>query len=114
MRSMVQSYVRKAFDLIDDLATEVTLSQAVSTTFNYSTGEADTLVNPPVTITAFIKNTQRKTPEGFVKVQELLFKSEDLKDPTYYTQVTNGKEVWVTVPPYRDNGYTTTVELRRP
>lgn len=75
MRSMVKSYVRKAFKLIQDLAEDVTFINNGTGDFSYTTGEAApstplSYVFRAVVLKETLKNTN-------VSVVKLLFMTED-------------------------------------
>lgn len=119
--SMIKSNVRKAFNMVKDLASTVTLSQKNGTSFNFAT-EAVTNSN---TVTKTIKGlmVEQKRPHGSTKVNPELgtslqmsfqFQSADLQDPDVYDTITmaNG-DVWRMVPPYKDDGYLITVNVAK-
>jgi hypothetical protein len=112
-RSLVVNKVRKAFDLVKDLAIEVTLTQKDTTGFNFGTAE-NNMSTPVITVVKAVVVTSDKTSaEKGTITKEVLLKSEDVNDITLYDKITINGIVWSINFPHKDDGYVTTLNIYR-
>lgn len=111
----VTTLVRKAFNLVGDIAKNVTLSQKTVESFDFATG--NNLPNPTVTTTSVVKaiilskkRFDRKSGSHSITT-EIMFKTEDIEDMSVYDTVTVDNVVWRLVPPYKNDGYVITMTI---
>jgi hypothetical protein len=117
-RTTIAGNVKLAFNLLKDLATDVTLVQKSSTGFDFSTG----LPITGTTTTKVIKGvlTKKKRASGDKELSKtitevFLFKAEDIDDPTVYDtiQAVTGGGIWRIIPPCDNDGYIITVNVAK-
>lgn len=116
-RDIVLSNTRKAFILISDLAVDATLTQNNPTGYNFA---SDALIgsSPASTTIKAVVLGKEKNPDSNqgspnVITSRILIKSEDVSDLTIYDSIVIGGVTWNIVPPYADNGYTTTITISK-
>lgn len=115
-RTTVRSNVQKAFNILKDLAINVTFSRSTVTEFDFATNAAVATVIPPVIVKAILINKARKpdSEQSGTSSTSLLMKVEDISDPTIYDRITMPDgSVWRIVTPCSNDGYTITVEIRK-
>lgn len=112
----IRGNVKKAFNLLGDLALDVTLSHTANAGFDFATNSTIT----PVLTTKVIKGVlvERKRERGekpnSSAQMSFLFKAEDLDDPTVYDTITTiAGAIWRVVPPYSNDGYLITVNVAK-
>jgi hypothetical protein len=115
--SMIKAQIKKAFNAVKDLASNVTLTQKNNTAYNFGTNA----VTATSTVTKTIKGllVEQKRQRGDANLGSSLgmsfqFQSVDLQNPDIYDTITmaNG-DVWKMVPPYNDDGYLITVNVAK-
>jgi hypothetical protein len=111
--NFLKGKVRQAFKAAKDLVKDVTLSTRTATGFDFGAGTATMSATTTKVVKALIVEKSRKTDTSIAAYTELLMVSEDIGDPTIYDTVTIDGIVWNIVPPYKNNGYTITVEIVR-
>jgi hypothetical protein len=109
---LVKKQVDSAFRLVGDLASNVVLQQSKTTGYDFNSGTVQKAVSQPKIIKGIIQN-KRRNDSSNTRMTALLIKSVDIDDPTLYDTVLVDNVLWNIVPPYNDNGYTITFEIRR-
>lgn len=111
-RLLIKNQVKNAFNLIGDLATDVTLVSKEASNFNFNTQT----VTLSAGVTKVVKGVVINTFEDQLKQQpvtKLLMKAEDITEPDLYDKATIAGVTWNIVPPYENNGYTISVTISR-
>lgn len=112
----IKGNVKKAFNLLKDLATVVTFTNRLNTGFNFATNTVTGATSTSKSLKVLVVDKKRDSSEELTSTlkKTLLLKSEDLGDPSIYDTVTlaNG-EVWNMVPPHSNDGYVLVIQLAR-
>jgi hypothetical protein len=111
--SLIKKQVKRAFAAVKDLAKDVVLTQSPPSGFDFATGEATIPAATTKTVKAMVVVKKRKGDVNAAPMTELLMNAEDVSDPTIYTTVTIEGIIWNVVPPYKNDGFTITVEIVR-
>lgn len=108
------SKVRQVFNLIGNLAINVTLTQKATTSYDFA--EASNVVSAPITkvIKGIEDKNGKKKADTATITKEMTFKSEDLPDPDIYDYlVMPDGTSWRFIPPYENDGYLIKVTLSK-
>jgi hypothetical protein len=114
-KALIKKQVKNAFNTAGDLAIDVTLLQKANTTFDFNSQEASTSAPVSKTVKAFLSFKGRdksETPTNTIK-GSLTFISEDVSDASIYATAKIDGDTWTLVKPYKDNGFTTRIEITR-
>jgi len=115
--SLVQGNVDKAFKLIGDLASDVTLTHTGNQGFDFSANAVKLpTTNSKVIKGLFIekKRTRSDTEINSSISTSFMFKAKDLDDPTLYDTITMSTgAVWKMIPPYLNDGFLITVNVAK-
>jgi hypothetical protein len=114
--TLVRGSVKKAFNLLKDLAVDVIMTSKSNTGFDFSTNSVGTVALSSKTIKAIpVSKTIRATAELPSSIQNsFLFKAEDFQEPNIYSTITViGGSTWTIVPPFNNDGYTVSVNVVR-
>lgn len=109
----IKGNVKKAFNLLGDIAVNVTFSHTTNSGFNFSTAEVTAPATTTKTIKGFIvakRRERNEKPDNAVQMS-LIFKAEDIPDPSIYDTITADSIVWRVIPPYNSDGYVITVNI---
>jgi len=109
MRNLIETNVNKAFKIIGDLKESVVLSSSNATGFNYTTGLPNVSTPSLHTLQAVV--TFKKKKDSNSTIVELLIVSKQITAITNldtFDKVTVRGIVYTIIPPWVDNGYTTT------
>lgn len=109
LRATINRNVLKAFSSIGDLTKTVTLVQKDATGFDFANNTAQKTSAITTQVRCIITEKTRKDE----LITSLMFLSSDLNDLTMYDKVIIDGNTWGLKLPYRDNGFTTTIELIR-
>jgi hypothetical protein len=110
-KSLVHSNVRKAFNLLKDLADDVILTKKSSTGFDFGTGEAVLAEAPSVTTKAIVTEMTTSQGDKTAKKKMVLLKTEDVGDITSYDTLTTNSETWKIGPLITTDRFVTVAEL---
>jgi hypothetical protein len=114
-KALIKKQVRNAFKTAGDLTVDVELLQKANSTFDFNSQEASTSAPVSKTVKAVLSFKGREkseTPSNTIK-GSLTFISEDVSDATIYATAKIDGVTWTLVTPYRDNGFTTKIEITR-
>lgn len=106
--ALVKTHVRNAFNLIGDLAIDITLSQSTPTGYNFNTKTLENNSATVTTVKAVREYIEREPSDNTIKVK-LIMIADDIINPKIYDTVTFDGQTWTIIPPYEDNGYTITI-----
>jgi hypothetical protein len=115
-RSLIKKQVRKAFAASKDLTSDITLLQKDATGFNFTTGAPIETATISTTLKCIVERKERnqKDKELTNTVEQIVYLiSEDVQDLTIYDKVTMNGFTWNIAHPCKDDGYLTTVLLKR-
>ena len=109
-KTLINSNVRKAFNLVKDLAEDVILSKKTASEFNFSTGEAKlTIENIPTK--AIITSSDKSAKETNIIMKVMLLKTQDIGDISAYDVVTIGAIPWKIGPLIESDNYVTVTQI---
>lgn len=111
--SLISKQVNKAFTMLGDLAKDIVLYEKVAIDYSFNTQtplyvEQTTKAVKGVILRKKIPNKVSSTLQA-----ELLIKSEDVVHPDIYDKALIEGIQWNIVPPYKNNGFTITLNLAR-
>jgi hypothetical protein len=120
---MIKTQIKKAFNAVKDLASNVTLTQKNNTAYNFGTDAVTATSTVTKTIKGLLVEQKRQRNDnsqqsgsnlGSSMGMSFQFQSVDLQNPDIYDTITmaNG-DVWRMVPPYKDDGYIITVNVAK-
>lgn len=114
LSSTIKRSVRNAFKAVGDLAIDVTLQQKNNTDYDFGTNEVVSTTLITTQTKAIITGQKREAEtENPSVVKTILVSAEDISDPDIYDKVVIGTETWNIVPPYKSDGFLTTLNLTR-
>lgn len=104
-RSLVDAQVRKAFNLLKDLAVDAVLNKKGAAAFDFGTGEA-TLTSDGNIPTKIIE-VEAKKPSKKTNVTEktVMMKSQDVGDLNLFDTITVDGVEWKLGSPIKNDGY---------
>jgi hypothetical protein len=112
----IRSNVKRAFNMIGDLAQLVTLSSQANSGFNFATNAVTTTTTTTLVIKGFLIE-KRKNPSDKLDAtiqSSFLFNAEDLPNPAMYDTITTAANVvWKIVPPYKTDDFLITINVAR-
>lgn len=112
-RSLVRDGVRLAFDTIGDLASEVTLRRAGSTSFDFQSGAASTSGDTTKRARLVVVDRSKPFGERNTERMQVLLRTEDHLDITLYDSVLIDSVEWRFGPAVESDGYTTLAYVTR-
>lgn len=112
-RELISKQVAKAFDLLKDLAIDVTLLKKTSETFNFGTAEmANAGVESLVTKAVWLEDEKLSRDHNSIK-RQMLFKTKGIGDVKLYDRVLIDDLEWRIGTPILDDGFTLLADLYR-
>jgi len=118
--ALLKRQVDAAFAALGDLVKDVQLLNRTAVKFDFATNQPDFSADDSKTVKGIMleKTPNKKSNKVGDSLssgvhQELLLKTKDIEAPDLYDTAIIEGITWRFVPPYTDNGYTTTVTLVR-
>ncbi len=111
--AMLTSQVKKAFNILKDLAVDVVFNAKPVSDFNFATGEVVSGATSSVVTKAVITKSSKASSKTNVVSRDALFKSADVGDVTLYSSVTHDGEVWNIGETIFNDGYLVMLTLFR-
>ena len=112
-RELIQAQARNAFKAIGNLATDITLVQKDSVSFDFATGAASKGAVRTTNIKAiFSKKKRRSNDDNSIHASVILL-AETADDLTVYDKVVINGETWNMELPYENDGFLITISLSR-
>jgi mannose/fructose/N-acetylgalactosamine-specific phosphotransferase system component IIB len=112
-KNLIDSNVKKAFNLLKDLAVEAVLYKKLAPVFNFSTGEATVgdaeTINIKVVITGQIKSERGKN----VIEKVIMLKSKEVGDLSFYDTITINNIEWRLGEPIKSDGFVLITSMYR-
>lgn len=112
-KTLVQRNVEKAFKLIGDLATSVTLVRKSKSTFNFDTLDVKNVEMADLITLAVITETKKSTAEHNARVTSMMLKTKDVGDINLFDSVIINSETFKIGPPIFTDGFITNVEISK-
>jgi hypothetical protein len=112
-RNLVKNKVRQAFNKVGDLAFDAVLMETNSSTFDFTTQTTNKTVLTNKTIKVILVKEEATEADSNVISGEVMLISEDAGDLTYYDKISINSIVWNIVATLDNNGYTTTIKVKR-
>ena len=110
----IKKQARNAFRLVGNLAENLELQQKDATGFNFATQQTvETTVATKIVKCLPVKRTRDPNKEPNTITKTVMFLSEDVSDLTCYDKVVYQGFTWSISLPSIDDGYTTTISLKR-
>jgi len=110
-RSMVEKNVDKAFKLVGDLATSVTLVRKASSTFNFNTLGVKNVNLANLITLAIVTNITKNAEDRNVLRTSMMLKTKEIGDINLFDTVIINNETFKIGAPISTDGYVTTVEI---
>ena len=110
-RAIVNSNVTTAFNMLRDLAEDVTLNESSGETFDFGTGETVAGDNKSVTVKAVVIQDDKQSTEHNTIKRQILFKTRGLGDINVYDSVVISGDTWRFGSTLNDDGYTVLAEV---
>jgi len=111
----IKSQVRRAFNIVGDLAKNVTFIQKSPTSFNFTTAEpAYTTPTSRVVKGILTTKTRRSSKDArSITDYEILIVSDDITDTSIYDTVTIDGSTWKIIFPIRDDSFIKSIGIIR-
>jgi hypothetical protein len=103
--SLIDSQLKRAFNLLKDLAVDATFQKKNVTGFDFNTSTATLAVAPDVVTKIVITGELKKTKESKVITKTIMCKSKDMGSLNSYSTVVIDGVVWRLGDPIKDSGY---------
>jgi len=112
-KALVNSQVRSAFNLIKDLAEDVTFVKKLDSSFNFNTLEAKVSSSVSVITKAVVTESKKVSEEHNAMNKLVMLKTQDIGDITAYdTLVLNGQN-WKIGTSILSDGFVTIAEIHK-
>lgn len=117
----IKGNVRKAFNMVGDLAVNATLTRNANTGYDFATASVKTPTTTSKVVKAILITKRRQSADKLSSSLQtsFLMKAEDVPDPTVYDTLTVSAGIstavgtWRMVPPYENDGYLITVNCAK-
>ncbi len=111
-QALIDTNLRKVFDLVKDLAVEVTLSKKTES-FNFGTGLPVTSQSSTVVTKAIVIDSSKRSQDRNSTSKQIMFKSKDVGDLKSYSQVTIENVDWILGNIQKNDGFILLAEISR-
>lgn len=112
-KGLINTNVARAFNLLKDLAEDVTLSKKTDNTFDFSTMTATETVATAIPTKAVVTDSNKSSLEKNSLTKIMLLKTQDIGDISLYDKVSYKSASWVIGPSILSDGYVTIVEVTK-
>jgi hypothetical protein len=112
-KNLIDSNLVRAFNLLKDLATDVTFVKKSEAAFDFSTMVTSHLTTTNIVVKAIITDSSKKSSSHNSKETTIMFKSKDLGEITLYDSVIINNATWRIGPYIKDSGYIIIAEITK-
>lgn len=115
LSAMIRSQVRRAFDMVGDIAFDATLQSRNVGPFDFSSQSTVTAASSSKVVRAVRVTEGSGSQQGVsgTLLMVISFSAEGVPVPDIYDTVVIGGTTWSVVPPYESDGYLITLNLKR-
>jgi len=110
-KNLINGNVRRAFNLVKDLATDVTLVKKNVTTFDFSTGAPTTATPVNVITKGIIYSNDKMSRDRTTTKQNILLKNEDIGDFSSFDELIVNGVTWKIGPVITSDHYVIMAEI---
>lgn len=110
-RTLIDKSLTLAFNLLKDLAVNITLIRKTNTTFDFSTADVTKGTVANTIIKAVILDGTKTSPEHNANRKQIIFKSKGIDDITMYDSILLENETWKFGPIISNSGYIISAEI---
>lgn len=111
--ALIDNNLKKAFNLVKDLATDVTFTKKVNPSFNFGTASAEFGTDQTVSTKVVIVDIEKSSKDRNVNKRQLLVKSKEIGDINQYTTVSINAVTWNIGEITNGNGFINLVNIYR-
>jgi len=112
-KALLDTNINKAFNLLKNLADDVTLVKKTANSFSFSTGDVTVTEASSVSTKAIITEVNKKSDVHNIMTKLALLKTQDVGDLNAYDKLTLGGNEWKFGPTINSDNFITTVEIFR-
>lgn len=109
--SLINTNLRKAFNLLKDLAVDMQFVKKTGDSFNFSTATSNLADSASITVKAIITDTEKASKERNVTKKLVMFKTEEVGDVNVYDSINYQNINWKLGPIIKSTQFITVVEL---
>lgn len=113
--ALIKRQVNSAFRIADSLATTVLFTPKTTNAFNFGTQTPTITTAAQVTIKGFKTKEKKQRPGNSQnsRLISIVFKTEDIVDPSHYSTAVFDNSTWRLVAPFEINPFVTTVSFTK-
>ncbi len=111
--SLIDNSLKKAFNLVKDLAVDAVFTKKVTPSFNFNTASAEFGTNQTVSTKVVIVDINKVSKDRSATKKQLLVKSKDIGDINQYTTVSINAVTWNIGEITKGNGFINLVNIYR-
>jgi cyanate lyase len=112
-KALVRSNVRKAFNLVKDLAEDVVFVKKLASTFNFTSMEAKTTSSESIVTKAIITESNKKSEEHNAMNKTVMLKTQDIGDINAYDTIVRNNENWKIGAVIYTDGFVTIADIHK-
>jgi len=109
--ALIDSNLTKAFNLVKDLAVLGTFNKKSGVSFDFTTGETTTASTTTITTKVVIIDLKKTSDKSNTVRKQILFKSRNLEDLTFYDTITINGVIWKLGEIIHSNNFTTLLNI---
>jgi hypothetical protein len=110
-QALVAANVGKAFNLLKDLAEEITLNKKAATSFNFTTQTMTEVADTPIVTKAVITDVLKSASDHDSIKKIVMLKTKEVGDITVYDKITHQNQSWVIGPIIASDNFVTVIEM---
>lgn len=111
--NLIDSNLRKAFNILKDLAIDATFVRTNSNSFNFATGQATAVTTPNIKTKVVIFDGEEPATKSNLLVKQLLVKAKDVGNIKVFDKVDFESVTWNIGPVIKGTGFIYVIEVFR-
>ena len=112
-KALINKNINKAFNMLKDLAEDVTLVKKSSNTFNFGTGDVTNTESASILTKALLLDSNKKSDAHNVTTKNVMLKTQEVGDLNAYDKLTIAGTEWKFGPVINSDNYITLAEVFR-
>ncbi len=110
-KSLINSNLVKAFNLVKDLAEDVVFVRNNVTGFDFGTGQVESTASQNLIVKTIVIDSEKKSKEHNANKKHVMFKTKDLGDVTAYDHLLINGVIWKLGPVVKNSGFIILAEI---
>lgn len=110
-RQLIDANLTRAFNLVKDLAVDVTFVKKSGTSFDFGAGEVEHKTSLSIATKAVVIDGSKPSKDNNVMKEVIMFKSRDISPVNQYATIIKAGLTWNIGPPIKDDGRIIVLEI---